>query len=162
MMYNLTVEKAHTFFVGQQQWLVHNTCQTWNEFQQQFKGTFKANPPEAGKPLSAPAHAAAGWKAYQSSRDATTVLAIGRQTDTALAAKQGYSILAQNTWSLKVNDAWVQGGIDIKKPFFQVSPRTNTTLWDAANNRPTVFWREREQLFKAGYTEVEDIMKLTP
>ncbi len=25
-MYNLTVETAHTFFVGEQQWLVHNTC----------------------------------------------------------------------------------------------------------------------------------------
>jgi len=25
-MYNLTVEKAHTFFVGEQQWLVHNDC----------------------------------------------------------------------------------------------------------------------------------------
>jgi hypothetical protein len=25
-MYNLTVAEAHTFFVGEQQWLVHNTC----------------------------------------------------------------------------------------------------------------------------------------
>lgn len=25
-MYNLTVDVAHTFFVGQQQWLVHNSC----------------------------------------------------------------------------------------------------------------------------------------
>jgi hypothetical protein len=25
-MYNLTVEKAHTFFVGTKRWLVHNTC----------------------------------------------------------------------------------------------------------------------------------------
>jgi guanyl-specific ribonuclease Sa len=25
-MYNLTVEGAHTFFVGQHQWLVHNQC----------------------------------------------------------------------------------------------------------------------------------------
>jgi hypothetical protein len=27
-MYNLTVDDAHTFFVGEQAWLVHNTC-TW-------------------------------------------------------------------------------------------------------------------------------------
>jgi RHS repeat-associated protein len=27
-MYNLTVEKAHTFFVGQGRWLVHNACET--------------------------------------------------------------------------------------------------------------------------------------
>ncbi|MEI6046708.1 MAG: polymorphic toxin-type HINT domain-containing protein, partial [Chloroflexota bacterium] len=27
-MYNLTVEQAHTFFVGERQWLVHNTCAT--------------------------------------------------------------------------------------------------------------------------------------
>jgi len=26
-MYNLTVEQAHTFFVGKKQWLVHNECQ---------------------------------------------------------------------------------------------------------------------------------------
>src|SRR5690606_19283592 len=25
-MYNLTVDEAHTFFVGDGQWLVHNTC----------------------------------------------------------------------------------------------------------------------------------------
>jgi hypothetical protein len=25
-MYNLTVDDAHTFFVGEQSWLVHNTC----------------------------------------------------------------------------------------------------------------------------------------
>jgi hypothetical protein len=25
-MYNLTVDDAHTFFVGEQAWLVHNTC----------------------------------------------------------------------------------------------------------------------------------------
>jgi len=27
-MYNLTVAQAHTFFVGEQQWLVHNQCET--------------------------------------------------------------------------------------------------------------------------------------
>lgn len=26
IMYNLTVTSAHTFFVGKQQWLVHNSC----------------------------------------------------------------------------------------------------------------------------------------
>ncbi len=26
VMYNLTVVTAHTFFVGERQWLVHNTC----------------------------------------------------------------------------------------------------------------------------------------
>jgi hypothetical protein len=26
LMYNLTVDDAHTFFVGEQAWLVHNTC----------------------------------------------------------------------------------------------------------------------------------------
>jgi hypothetical protein len=28
LMYNLTVDDAHTFFVGEQAWLVHNTCFT--------------------------------------------------------------------------------------------------------------------------------------
>src|SRR5262249_23639631 len=30
-MYNLTVAQAHTFFVGQGRWLVHNTCGTFSE-----------------------------------------------------------------------------------------------------------------------------------
>lgn len=28
-MYNLTVDTAHTFFVGEGQWLVHNDCDFW-------------------------------------------------------------------------------------------------------------------------------------
>jgi hypothetical protein len=28
-MYNLTVDEAHTFYVGDGQWLVHNTCQVF-------------------------------------------------------------------------------------------------------------------------------------
>jgi RHS repeat-associated protein len=31
VMYNLTVARAHTFFVGQQRWLVHNTCAAPND-----------------------------------------------------------------------------------------------------------------------------------
>lgn len=30
-MYHLTVAEAHTFFVGDGQWLVHNTCLTPNQ-----------------------------------------------------------------------------------------------------------------------------------
>lgn len=30
-MYNLTVDTAHTFFVGEGQWLVHNTCRSIND-----------------------------------------------------------------------------------------------------------------------------------
>ena len=37
MMYNFTVVEAHTYFVGDKQWLVHNACadlitQNWNRF----------------------------------------------------------------------------------------------------------------------------------
>jgi hypothetical protein len=28
-MFNLTVDEAHTYFVGQQAWLVHNECDFW-------------------------------------------------------------------------------------------------------------------------------------
>jgi hypothetical protein len=31
-MYNLTVDEAHTFFVGDGQWLVHNTCGSYVEY----------------------------------------------------------------------------------------------------------------------------------
>ena len=39
-MYNFTVDEAHTYFVGEGEWLVHNSCpigfnsETWNFFQQ--------------------------------------------------------------------------------------------------------------------------------
>ena len=33
VMYNLTVDQAHTYFVGDQQWLVHNACPTRAQIQ---------------------------------------------------------------------------------------------------------------------------------
>jgi len=38
------------------------------------------------------------------------------------------------------------------------SPQNKGTLWDAANNRPTVFSRELDQLNAAGYKQVGDYM----
>ncbi len=44
-MYNLTVDTAHTFFVGEGQWLVHNDCRalanTAHDAHQQLPGPFK-------------------------------------------------------------------------------------------------------------------------
>jgi hypothetical protein len=36
-MYNLTVDTAHTFFVGEGQWLVHNEC--WSELIAELKAS---------------------------------------------------------------------------------------------------------------------------
>jgi hypothetical protein len=35
LQYNLTVDDAHTFFVGEQAWLVHNICWTYGSKQAQ-------------------------------------------------------------------------------------------------------------------------------
>ena len=50
MMYNLTVDTAHTFFVGDGQWLVHNTCPLYplNNPQYSYPIIEASTPPLAG------------------------------------------------------------------------------------------------------------------
>jgi Pretoxin HINT domain len=51
LMYNLTVEQAHTFFVGNQRWLVHNECRSLSaeeialgvEYQNRAREIFESN-----------------------------------------------------------------------------------------------------------------------
>lgn len=90
---------------------------------------------------------------------ADDIYVIGRQVDTAVAKDwAGHKILDIPNWTLKKNDAWVQGIIDSRAKVYIGTPQTPKTLWDAANNRPTVFARELEQLRAAGYKQVGDYM----
>ena len=87
---------------------------------------------------------------------ADDIYVIGRQVDTAVAKDwAGHKILDIPNWTLKKNDAWVQGIIDSRAKVYIGTPQT---LWDAANSRPTVFARELEQLRAAGYKQVGDYM----
>lgn len=52
-MYNLTVDTAHTYFVGEGQWLVHNACGPGSNLSAQAQHFLK-NLPEAGSITPAP------------------------------------------------------------------------------------------------------------
>jgi hypothetical protein len=87
------------------------------------------------------------------------IYVIGRQVDTAVAKDwAGHKVLDIPNWTLKKNDAWTQGIIDSQAKVYIGTPQTPKTLWDAVNNRPTVFSRELDQLRGAGYKQVGDYM----
>lgn len=43
-MYNLTVEDAHTFFVGDEQWLVHNDCYVPRNLREPLREVYTDHP----------------------------------------------------------------------------------------------------------------------
>jgi hypothetical protein len=87
------------------------------------------------------------------------IYVLGRQVDTAVAKNwPGHSILDIPDWTLAKNDAFVQNIIDQRATVYLGSPQTEATLFDAANNRMTVFARELEQLKAAGYKQAGDYM----
>jgi hypothetical protein len=87
------------------------------------------------------------------------IYVLGRQVDTAVAKDwAGHSVLDIPNWTLAKNDAWVKNIIDQKATAYLASPQTRATLWDAANNRMTVFARELQQLTSAGYKQAGDYM----
>jgi RHS repeat-associated protein len=82
------------------------------------------------------------------------IVVIGRQVDTAVAKNwPGHKILDIRDWTIVKNDEFIQSVIQNGQTVYIGSPQTRATLWDAANNRPTVFARELEQLRAAGYTQ---------
>jgi len=84
---------------------------------------------------------------------------IGRRPDTAVAESWlEHNVLNTPNWTLKKNDAWIANIISQNAKVYVGSPETKANLWDAANNRPTVFARELQQLQQAGYTRSGDYM----
>lgn len=60
--------------------------------------------------------------------------------------------LNEPDWSVAVNDAWVQGGIDARKPFYLGSDIKFKNLRSGESDYPTtIFFRELKQLRSAGY-----------
>jgi RHS repeat-associated protein len=87
------------------------------------------------------------------------IYVIGKRSDTLVAKSwSGHEILDIPDWTLEKNDEWIQGIINRRATVYLASPQNENTLWDAANNRPTVYARELEQLRVAGYTQVGDYM----
>jgi RHS repeat-associated protein len=88
-----------------------------------------------------------------------TIYVLGRQIDTAVAKDWiGHRILDIKDWTLAKNDAFINKIISEKAVVYLGSPQTKSTLWDAANNRMTVFARELQQLTAAGYKQIGDYL----
>lgn len=90
-----------------------------------------------------------------------SVVVIGRQIDTAVAKDwAGHTVLdlPASEWSIEVNDAFIQGAIDARQTVYLASPTTEANLFNAVAGRATVFGRELQQLFEAGYTRAGDYL----
>jgi hypothetical protein len=55
---------------------------------------------------------------YLESYNSKETLVIGRLTDTKAGSDLGMRRLSDPDWTINVNDAWIQGGIDANKPFY--------------------------------------------
>jgi hypothetical protein len=84
---------------------------------------------------------------------------IGRQWDTAVAKDwPGHDVLDIPKWSIAKNHAWVDGVIERGQKVYIASPECKANLWDAVNNRSTVFGREPSPFFGAGYRRSGDYL----
>ncbi len=179
VVYNFTVKGVHTYFVLEAGVLVHNCYNSsldysgfprntvssgteahlrhygsafqntlgpvdnWNSFQRVTKGVYTGE-------FAGSSHTA--WKAYKRTNRSDDIIVFGRRDDVRPWDNiSGYETLNFPGWNLRVNDAWMQGGIDRGAKFSLVSPIRLETLWDGLNLRPTVLARELEQLRLAGY-----------
>ena len=87
------------------------------------------------------------------------IFVIGRQVDTAVAKEwPGHKRLDIPDWTLAKNDAAIKAVINQKGRVYIGSPQNRATLWDAVNNRETVFARELRQFQEAGYKQVGDYL----
>ncbi|NVK20808.1 MAG: DUF637 domain-containing protein, partial [Methylocystaceae bacterium] len=126
-----------------------------SNFDQKFNNVF-----------ASPEESETAWKVYKQSSQSKEELVIGRLDDTAAGAELGMRRLNEPDWTINVNDAWIQGGIDAKKKFYLGSNADISNYrvaWDQLeSNRgehpSTVFFREMKQLRDAGYEMVGDYM----
>ena len=141
----------------------NKVCENFEEFEQRYGDKFQAEPTSGNwkANITRDEHLQAGWKAYQSSSNPASDLVIGSRNDTEAADKVfGLNRLNQEEWSLEVNDAWIQGGIDRQANFYLATEPTGGptsieggSLWNTDENRPRVFSRELDQLRGANYVQ---------
>lgn len=106
-----------------------------------------------------PREAAIGFREYNRARTADDLIVIGQKAD-ALVAEEWpkHQILNINDaeWTPRVNDSWIQGGIDRKATFYLGSPQNGRTL--SSSRGESIFAREINQLRKAGYKQDGDFL----
>ncbi|MFD2312539.1 RHS repeat-associated core domain-containing protein, partial [Microbulbifer halophilus] len=115
-----------------------------------------------GDRFSTETEADAAWKVYQESSTSREELVIGRLPDTEAGEQLGMRRLNNPDWTINVNDAWIQGGIDANKPFYLGSDPTISNLrsrpYPHGDYPTTVTFRELKQLRAAGYSREGDYM----
>jgi hypothetical protein len=125
------------------------------EFHQRFGDRF-ASQEEANE----------AFRQYELARNSDSEIVLGRLPDTEAGSYLGMTRLNSEGWTPNVNDSFIQGGIDARKPFYLGSSpdiRNYREAWDSiSKNRgkypETVFFREMKQLRDAGYKLVGDYM----
>jgi RHS repeat-associated protein len=106
--------------------------------------------------------------AVDAARHADDIYVIGRRWDTKVAeAWPGHEVLNVPVWNLKVNDQWIQTGIDKSAEFYLASPVDLKHLRNLEHSvgdprRRTIFLRELKQLRAAGYKRVPGTNRLIP
>jgi hypothetical protein len=102
---------------------------------------------------------AAAFREYTRARTSRDLMVIGRKPDALVAENwSGHQILniPDTEWTFSVNDSWVQGGIDRGATFYLGSPQNARSLARAGGE--SVFARELNQLRKAGYKQIGDLL----
>ncbi len=126
------------------------------DFDQQFTGRFATQ-----------AESDVAYQQYQLAKNTESELVIGRTLDTEMAPELGMTHLdVGDVWTPSINEAFIQGGIDAKKPFYLgSSPQISNYrhAWDILERRRvpypnTVFFTEMKQLRDAGYRLIGDYM----
>ncbi len=118
---------------------------------------------EYGHKFSSKTELDAAWKVYQENSGSKEELVIGRLKDTEAGEALGVRRLNNPNWTVNVNDAWIQGGIDAKKHFYLGSESSVAHLraqaWPHHPQYPyTVKYRELKQLNAVGYTRSGDYL----
>ena len=113
-----------------------------------------------GSKFASKDEADAAWRVYEQSSNSDAELVIGRQKDTSAGGELGMTYLNDPDWTPKVNDAFIQGAIDSKKPLYLGSTPNDANLISPPGSEypTTVFKREMDQLIDAGYRQVGDYM----
>ncbi|MEX1827162.1 hemagglutinin repeat-containing protein [Luteibacter sp. CQ10] len=101
--------------------------------------------------------------AYYEALNSDKVPVIGRLQDTAVGEELGMLRLNSPNWSVNVNDAWIQGGIDSGKTFYLGTGISIGNLRSGNIEYPTtVYFRELLQLRDAGYFKQGDYLLPPP
>ena len=123
--------------------------------------------------FKSPEHADAAWQVYRDTSTDPRHIVVGRLDDTRAAEARGFQRLGipNDVWEQRVNDAWVQGGIDAGRPFYVASHPEIANYRSVAREGPggeflgrggypeTVFFKEMKQLRDAGYYLDGDFMR---